>query len=384
MRVVLFANTDWFLYNFKLALARALRERGDEVVLVSPPGPYGEKLRAQGFRWEPFAFSRSGVNPLAEWSAIRGIAALYRQIAPDVVHHFTIKCVIYGSFAARQAGVPRIVNSVTGLGFALLADTLKARLIRPVVVALYRRALAGTRVVFQNCDNLATLRALGALDQAQVCVIPGDGVDVARFCPPPERPFAQTVLMMGRLLHSKGVGEFVAAAALVRAELPSARLLLAGDPDPGNPESVDETTLAQWRAAGHVEFLGHRSDVVALQQACDIAVLASTQGEGMPRALLEAAACGRALVATDVPGSRELVSDGVNGLLVPPGDVPALAQAMLALLKDPQRCQNMGQLARERVLRDLSDQRICEQTLALYEESTPKPSHNPPYQAPQN
>ncbi|MCL2657536.1 MAG: glycosyltransferase family 4 protein [Betaproteobacteria bacterium] len=366
MRVLLFANTDWFLWNFKLALARALRERGHEVLLLSPPGPFGEKLRAEGFRWEAFPLSRSGVHPLAELDAIRRLIRLYRELSPDVVHHFTIKCVIYGSFAARRAGVGRIVNSITGLGFALLASTFKARLIRPVVVALYRRALVGTRVIFQNADNRDTLAALGALRRAEVEVIPGDGVDTVKFAPLATQRFGATVLMMGRLLWSKGVGVFVDAARIVRQRRPDARFLLAGAPDPGNPESIDPAILAQWRQEGTVEWLGQRSDVLALQQSADIAVLASTQGEGMPRALLEAAACGKPMVATDVPGSRELVRDGENGRLVPPGDAQALAQAILGLLDDPQTAQRMGRVARMDVEAEFSDARIVARTLAVY------------------
>lgn len=366
MRVLLFANTDWFLWNFKRSLAHALRAAGHDVVLVSPPGEFGERLRAAGFRWEPFELSRSGMHPLLELQAVRRLEALYRALRPDLVHHFTIKCVIYGSFAARRTQVPRIVNSITGLGFALLATTLKARLIRPVVVALYRRALVGTQVIFQNADNRDTLAALGVLDRSGVHVIPGDGVDPAFFAPPAAAPRGKTVLMMGRLLASKGVAEYVAAARIVRARHPDARMLLAGAPDPGNPESIGEAQLAQWRGEGVVEFLGQRSDVLALQQQADVAVLASTQGEGMPRALLEAASCGRPMVATDVPGCRELVAHGRNGLLVPPGDAEALAAAIIALLDDPARAACMGAEARADVLAGLTDARIAARTMQVY------------------
>jgi len=366
MRVLLFANTDWFLWNFKLPLARALRDAGHEVILVSPPGEFGLRLREERFDWRAFGMSRSGIHPAAELRTMFRLHMLYRELKPDLVHHFTIKCVLYGSWAARRAGVPRIVNSITGLGFALLATTWKARLIRPVVVGFYRRALVGTRVIFQNHDNRRTLDALGVLTRANVHVIPGDGVDTAIFCPPAEHVPGATVLMMGRLLWPKGVGVYVEAARIVRAKVPAARFLLAGAPDPGNPESVPEATLELWRAEGAVEFLGHRSDVSALQQAADIAVLASTQGEGMPRALLEAAACGRPLVATDVPGSRELVEDGTNGLLVPPGDPDALASAILALIESPERARAMGEEARARVMTNFSDECITQRTLAVY------------------
>jgi len=395
MKVVLFANTDWFLYNFKLALANALRARGDEVVLLSPPGEYGQRLREMGFRWEPLPVSRSGVNPLAELMAVRRVHALYRALQPDLVHHFTIKCVIYGSFAARMAGVKRVVNSVTGLGFALLADTFKARLIRPVVLALYRHALRGTAVVFQNADNRDTLQRHGVLARSRVYVVAGDGIDTDVFVPvqssataalvereafPLSRPPAtlplgggngnagvrQTVLMMARLLQSKGVAEFVAAAALVRARMPDVEFLLAGAPDPGNPEAVDEASLREWQAQGHVQFLGHRSDALALNQACSIAVLASTQGEGIPRSLLEAAACGKPLVATDVPGCRDLVQAGKTGFLVPPGDASALAEALLQLLGDESLRARMGAAARVHVEQGFSDQRVNAQIFEIY------------------
>jgi glycosyltransferase involved in cell wall biosynthesis len=427
MRIVLFANTDWFLYNFKLPLARALRARGDELILLSPPGEYGPRLRELGFRWEALPVSRSGINPLAELATIARVRRLYATLQPDLVHHFTIKCVIYGSLAARLAGVRRVVNSVTGLGFALLASTLKARLIRPVVLALYRFALRGTAVIFQNPDNRDTLARYGVLARSEVFVVPGDGIDAEQFAPrvpmtalaaedasPLSRPPAtlprgggdgnaslssavpsplgeggpsgpgegrathtedstiaaadesMRVLMMARLLQSKGVAEFVAAAAQVRQAWPQAEFQLAGSPDPGNPESVDEASLQRWAAEGHVQFLGHRSDVLALNQACSIAVLASTQGEGIPRALLEAAACAKALVATDVPGCRDLVIDGETGLLVPPGDAAALAAAIERLLGDASLRAQLGAAARARVLARYADGPIIEQTLAVY------------------
>lgn len=366
MKIVLFANTDWFLFNFKLSLARALRDRGDEVILMSPPGEYGPRLQAMGFRWEPLPVSRSGVNPLAELAVIRRIAALYRAWQPDLVHHFTIKCVIYGSFAARRAGVRAVVNSVTGLGFALLADTPKARLIRPVVLALYRLALRDTEVVFQNADNRDTLAACGVLARSHVQVIAGDGIDITRFRPAAHAAASPIVLMMARLLHSKGIADFVAAAAIVRKQLPEARFLLAGAQDPGNPESISDAELGVWRAQGDVEFCGQRSDVLELNQAASIAVLASTQGEGIPRALLEGAACGLPVVATDVPGCRELVVPDETGLLVPPGAPAVLAAALLKLLQDASLRAQMGEAARLRVERNFADPVIIAETCAVY------------------
>ena len=366
MRILLFANTDWFLFNFKRALARALRAAGHELVLLSPPGEFAQRLRDEGFDWRPFAVSRSGINPLAELLTIWRLWRLYREIRPDVVHHFTIKCVIYGSFAARLAGVARVVNSITGLGFAMLADTPKARLIRPVVLALYRFALRGSQVLFQNQDNLKTLADFGVLRHAHACVVPGDGIDTERFAPPADHVPGRVVLMMGRLLASKGIAEYVAAARIVRGALPDARFLLAGAPDPGNPECIAAAQLAEWQAEGAVEFLGQRSDVLTLTQSADVVVLASTQGEGMPRALLEGAACGKPMVGTDVAGSRELVVNGENGFLVPPGDAAALAAAIQRVLEDPHLARLLGQSARKTVVTLYSDACVVAHSFRAY------------------
>lgn len=370
-RIVLFANTDWFLYNFKRSLAEALRARGDEVLLLSPPGEYGPRLRALGFRWEPLPVSRSGLNPLAELAVIVRLARLYRDWQPDLVHHFTIKCVIYGSFAARWAGVRGVVNSITGLGFVLLAQTRKARVLRPLVLALYRVSLHGTQVIFQNPDNRATLAGYGVLRHCGVQVIAGDGIDTASFAPaqPDSRAEPLQVLMMARLLYSKGVADFVAAAAQVRQQMPGARFLLAGEPDAGNPETVSASDLAAWQAQGAVEFLGQRSDVLALNHAASVVVLASRQGEGIPRALLEGAACGVPMVATDVPGCRELVLEGQTGLLVPPSAPDLLAAALLRLLGDAPLRTRLGAAARAYVLAHFADEVVIEETCAAYEQA---------------
>lgn len=392
-RVILFANTDWFLFNFKRSLAEALRTRGDEVILVSPPGEYGPRLQELGFRWEPLPMSRSGMNPFRELATILRILELYRDLRPTLVHHFTIKSVIYGSMAARVAGVRGVVNSVTGLGYGILARSTKARLVRPVVLALYRFALRGTHVIFQNSDNRDALAHYGVLAGSHVHVIQGDGIDTVRFSPspdselesasgkvpeprnqdgpdagsPPEQDIVPVVLMMARLLHSKGVGDFVTAAEMVRKTLPAVRFWLAGGPDPGNPECVSGSELASWQAKGDVTFLGHRSDVVPLNQRASIVVLASTQGEGIPRALLEGAACGAPMVATDVPGCRQVIVPGVTGCLVPPAQPKQLAAALLGLLADESMRRRMGGAAREHVVAHFSDEVINAQTFEVYE-----------------
>lgn len=365
MKALLFANTDWYLYNFRLPLAKALRAKGYDVVLLSPPGAYADSLAKEGFRWMAFPLPR-GANPLSELRALWRLVRLYRAERPELAHHFTIKCVLYGGIAARGAGVRAIVSSVTGLGHVFVTDSWRNRLLRPIVSLVYRYVFARSRIIFQNPDDLGDFLRLALVDKSHSHLIRGSGVDTEFFRPAAgarsER--SPTVLMAARLLQEKGVREFVEAAAIVRGRFPQARFLLAGDSDPGNPSSIEPGVIAQWQGKGDVSFLGHRSDIRDLIWNADLAVLPSYR-EGMPKSLLEAAACGLPLVASDVPGCREIVSHNVNGLLVPPRDSRLLAEAIIELLGDRDRREAMGRRSRD-MAREFSLDRVVRETMRVY------------------
>ena len=367
MKALLFANTDWYLYNFRLPLAKALRAQGYDVVLLSPPGDYGKLLIQEGFRWVRFPFSRKDINPIAEFVALQRLSKLYRSERPDLAHHFTIKCVLYGGIAARRSQVRAIISSITGLGHVFVTDSLRNRLLRPLVSPFYRMVLRWSHAIFENAEDQNEFLRLGLADAHKSHVICGPGIDTDYFCPPVEAEIKGSlkVLMVGRLLHEKGVREFVEAAAIVRSKLPHVRFLLAGDSDPGNPSSIDPKHIARWEKEGNVSFLGHRSDVRDLNRTADIAVLPSYR-EGLPRSLLEAAACGLPLVATDVPGCREVVSNKVNGLLVPPRDSRRLAEAIVELLEDRERRDTMGKRSRAMACELFSQDRIVRETMDVY------------------
>ena len=367
MRVVLLANTDWYLYNFRLPLAEALRRQGHAVVLISPPGTYGPRLQARGFDWHAFDFARRGINPLAELVTLLRLYRLYRRLAPDLCHHFTVKCVLYGGIVGRMQRVPTIA-AVTGLGHVFTTESPTTRWLRPLLGMAYRLALKGAHVIFQNEDDRVALAAGGMLRRSHVHLIPGSGVDVGRFAPPPQPPEAGTVVMIGRLLQEKGVEEFVQAAGIVRALLPGIRFVLIGDADPGNPSSIDPARLRQWREQSQVHIVGHVDDVRPYLHDAWLAVLPSYR-EGLPRSLVEAAACGLPLVAADVPGSRDICRHGDNGLLVPPRDAAALADAVLALLRDPVRRAAMGQRSREIAVAEYAQERVIGATLAVYRQA---------------
>lgn len=374
MRVVLFANTAWYLFNFRLSLAEELRRTGNDVLLISPPDPYGEQLRQLGFRWFPAPMRRRSLNPLRELGLVLWLARLLRKERIDLVHGFTIKCAIYGSLAARLAGVRARVNAVAGLGYVFTSEDLLARALRPVVRALFRIALAGqgSRLVLQNPDDVSLFEKARLVPPDSIRLIRGSGVDCSRFQPlaTPRRDGRFRVLLATRLLWDKGVAEFVKAAELVRGQGRAIEFVLAGDPDPGNPASVPETAVRAWADEGTVRWLGHVDDMPALLRSVDAVALPSYR-EGLPKTLIEAAACGLPLIATDVPGCREVVSHGTTGLLVPPRNAEALAAAIANLQHAPELCVRLGSAARARASSDFDQRVVLSQTIAVYHELIP-------------
>ncbi|MEN1928004.1 glycosyltransferase family 4 protein [Luteimonas sp. MJ250] len=376
-KIVLFANTDWYLYNFRRSLALALQAHGYDLLLISPPGPYGEKLRALGLRWEPVPMDRRSLNPLREAKLLAWLVSLFRRERPALVHGFTIKCAVYGSLAARLAGVPARVNAVAGMGYVFTSNDTKARVLRPLVRSLLRTALDGdnARLILQNPDDVALFGAAGLVDREHVRLIPGSGVDCSRFVAregerDSSRPLR--VLLAARLLRDKGLAEFVEAARRLRDEGRAIEFLLAGDPDPGNPAAVPEATVRAWAEEGVLKWLGHVDDMSALFASVDVVVLPSYR-EGLPKGLIEAAACGLPLVTTDVPGCREVVSDGVDGLLVRVRDAGALAKAIARLQDDPELAARLGKAARAKALAEFDEKIVIERTMAVYRDLLPAP-----------
>lgn len=371
MRVILFANTEWYLYNFRRSLALALRDAGHQVLLISPPGPYGEKLRALGLDWQPLPMDRRSLNPLREAALLWHLVRLLRRERPDVVHGFTIKCAVYGSLAARIAGVPARVNAVAGMGYVFISDAPKARLLRPVVRALLKLALGGrnARLILQNPDDVALFAQARLVDPAHVRLIPGSGVDTVRFAPdPPQVPSERIrVLLPARLLWDKGLAEYAQAARLLRERAVPVDLLLAGDPDPGNPAAVPEATVRGWVEEGLLQWLGHVDDMPALLRSVEIVALPSYR-EGLPKGLIEAAASGCALIATDVPGCREVVEHEVDGLRVPVKDGVALADAIERLVRAPALRARLGAAARDKALARFDERIVVAETMAVYGE----------------
>ncbi|HKA21013.1 MAG TPA: glycosyltransferase family 4 protein [Blastocatellia bacterium] len=373
MKVLLFANTDWYLYNFRLSLAEALRSKGAEVVLVSPDGKYRDRFEQAGFRWIDIPLVRRSLNPLAEFVTVFRLVRLYRRERPTIVHHFTIKCVIYGSIAARFANVKAVINALTGLGHVFTDNGAQARLLRVLIQTIGKPFLRSTQVIFQNPEDQLGFEGCGLVEENASHLIRGSGVNVDRFKPCATRSSSDKkyVLLASRLLWAKGVAEYVEAAHLIRQQMPEAVFLIAGETDPGNPGSVPQAVIDRWIDVGDVEFLGHCDDMQALIDKADLVALPTYYGEGVPRILVEAAASGKPLVATDMPGCREIVEPKLNGILIPARDSRALANVIKEILTDDECRERMGRHSRQLACEQFSDMQVINATLQVYRRALP-------------
>ncbi len=373
MKVLLFANTDWYLYNFRLPLAQAIRDQGHEVVLLSPPGKYSKALGQAGFRWVAFPLVRRRLDPFSEMITILRLVRLYGRERPDLVHHFTVKCVLYGSLAAHLNRVKAVVNAVTGLGYLFTDSSPLAGLLKSLVKELYRIVLKRTQVIFQNPDDHRAFLEQHLVSRKNCHLIRGSGVDTKRFqpCANGSAGSKKYILLASRLLWTKGLAEYVEAAKIVRQSQKDVVFLVAGETDAGNPAAVPITVIDAWRRRGDVQILGHRDDMQAVLQKVDVVVLPTFYGEGVPRILLEAAASGKPLIATDKPGCREIVRHGVNGLLVPEKDSQQLAIAIKTLLINDGRRAEMGKQSRLLACREFSQDKVIYETLRVYQRLLP-------------
>jgi glycosyltransferase involved in cell wall biosynthesis len=367
-KILFVVNTADFFRSHRMPLAEEARRRGWQVLIGCAPDSGEATLRAAGWVVRTLPLSRSGFNPVVEWRTYRALRTLYLAERPALAHHVTIKPVIYGSWAALRSRVPAVVNSVPGLGFVFTVRGLRGRLRRAVVNLLYRTVLfhPNVRFIFQNRDDQEGFLRHTHMRRASTYLIRGSGVDLARFAPRPEPSGAITFILVARMLRDKGVVEFVAAARIAAAAHADWRFLLVGDVDPGNPSSLTRGQLAAWHAEGVVEWLGHRDDIAELLGSAHIVCLPSYR-EGLPKTLIEAAACGRPAISSDVPGCREVVRDGVTGLLVPPRVVEPLAAAMMRLGEDAALRARMGRATRERAAALFAIEDVVKDTFLVYE-----------------
>jgi glycosyltransferase involved in cell wall biosynthesis len=369
LKVVLLANTDWYLANFRFELACALRDSGAEVHCIAPGGRHLTWLAEQGFLVHALELGADSYSLIDNRRTYKHLLGLYRQIKPELAHHFTPRCVVLGSMAARKTEVPRVVNALTGLGHVFTSNRLKSRVARPVLRQLLKKNLNGHNqaVIFQNDDDRAELIGAGVVDQKRCHLIRGSGVDPEKFRPAlSDRDDNEIrVLLASRLIAEKGIDELVEAMRQVVIAHPNAVLWLAGEPYAQNPTSLTDEDLRQLEKLPWLKLLGHVDDIVPVLGQVDIVALPSYR-EGTPKILLEAAACALPIVATDIAGCRGVVEHGESGYLVPVKDSDQLTTAINALCEDAQLRKKMGKQGREIILQGFTSEIVTRKTLQVY------------------
>lgn len=365
-KLLFFVTEDYYFVSHRLALALAAKADGYDVCVVTRVRESGDVIRRSGLRLIPFENARSGLNPFTELRTLCRLVLLYRRERPDLVHHVAMKPVLYGTIAARFTRPSAVINAVAGMGWLFTSGTGLARWLKPLVRRALRYVLSTGMAIVQNPDDARLLTQLG-VPESRVRRVAGSGVDLQQFRPEPVPDGVPVVVLPARLLWDKGVGEFVAAARLLRQNGVAARFLLAGEPDPLNPASIPSADILRWVAQGWVEHLGWVPDMPQLLAQCHLVCLPSYR-EGLPKSLIEAAAAGKPIVTTDVPGCREVVRDGDNGLLVPPGNSCALADALARLIENPRLRQDMGARGRLLAEQEFGLEAVIRQTLEIYHE----------------
>lgn len=368
-RLLYLITEDWYFWSHRLDLARHAAQAGFDVLIATRVTEHRDRIQREGFKLLPIRLDRRSRNPIAELAAVLELVRLYRRERPTIVHHVALKPIVYGSFAAWWSGVPNVINAFAGLGYVFTDQKRRSGMLGICLQYVYRILLSLNKsvVIFQNREDRDLLIEERVVTLEHTRIIPGSGVDTKAFDVGPSPSGSPVVMLAARMLWDKGIGDFVEAVRSIKRQEVSARFVLVGRCDEHNPAAIEQAQLEAWVDEGLIEWWQHREDMPSVFSKATIVVLASYR-EGLPKALLEAAACGKPLIATDVPGCREIVTHGINGFLVPPRNPAALASAIDSLLHNSALRVKMGQAGREAVLRCFSIEKVTAQLIALYRE----------------
>ena len=370
IKLLYFINIPRFFLSHRLDLAIAARMAGYEVHVASSDNDLKsiQRIENLGFPYHPVKISQHGINPLAELLTIFSIIKLYRKLRPDIVHQVSIKPVLYGGFAAKISRISSVVGAMSGLGYLFSNKTKKVQYLARMLFPLLKASLSGPNVhlIFQNRDDMRFFVDNKLISQNRAVLIRGSGVDLNVFRPVAEKPGKPKVLFAGRLLWQKGVREFVETAKVLSEH---ADFIVAGYPEKTSRDSVPVDVLKRWHDQGIVTWLGNCDDMPSIYAMSNIVCLPTTYGEGIPKVLLEASACERSIVATDVPGCREVIKDGENGFLVPQEKIAPLVEKIALLIRDSGLRKRMGKKGRQIVKENFTIETVNELTLLLYQRS---------------
>ena len=367
MKIVFLVNVDWFFLSHRVPVAMAAREMGYDVYVVTGDSGRAKEITDLGFKFYPIPLERAGLHPVKELASFLSILRIYRKIKPDLVHQVTIKPIIYGSLAARFTKIRRIISMVSGLGYNFSPQAHGGARIRAFLL-IYKLAVRSkkNKVIFQNPDNMDYFIQHRVIKRDQAVLIKGSGVDMNEFKYTPPAGGVVKFLFAARLLIDKGIREYLRMAEIMKVKYPSqAEFIVAGIIDPESPTMISEEELLGAHNSGSIKWIGFKKDMKELLGSIDVMVLPS-YGEGVPKVLIEAAAVGRPIIATDTPGCREIVIDNKNGFLVPVKDAETLAQAAEKLIRDERLRLVMGRESRKLAEAEFSLDKVIEQTTELY------------------
>lgn len=367
-KILFFVTEDWYFFSHRLHIAKALKEDGFEVILLTRVNQHREIIENHGIRVISIDIKRESRNLFQEIKTIFKVAGVYKKEKPHLVHHVAAKPILYGSVAARVVNIPLYVNAFAGLGFVFLQkNKFISILIKSAFILAYRFVFHSRAAfaIFQNPEDKHLFEKLKIVKKNRSTLIRGAGVNISRYRFSKEPEGRVTILLGSRMLWDKGIGELIQAVKILHEKKINFHVLLAGIPDPANPNSVHTKTLQKWHNQGIVEWMGYQNDMSHLLSRVHIATLPSYR-EGVPKFLIEAAACGRPIVTTDVPGCREIVHHNKNGLLVPPKNYNALADSLLKLINDSALRKKMGSCGRAMVIKSFSEKIVAEKTMAFY------------------
>ena len=363
-------NRVKYVLSHRIPWLEGAREAGFDVHVTTLTAGEGARIEEAGFPYHPISDTTRSNNPLHELQLIARLYALYRRLQPDIVHHITLRSILYGGVVSLLVRDPAIVNGVTGLGYLFTDDAPTVRAARTLVLGGLWAIRRGRRqtYLFQNPDDERLFRRRGIASGSNSRLIKGSGVDTEQFDQRPESSEGPVVLFPARMLWSKGVQEFVDAARIVKESGHEGRFVLVGDVDADNPAGVPSDQIKRWEEQGIIEWWGYQESMPDVFAQSHIVCLPSKYREGVPKVLIEAASCGRPIVTTDMPGCRDIVQDGENGLLVPPNDAGAVARAIIQLVEDADLRAEMGTRGRALVQAEFSIDHVVEKTVEVYQD----------------
>lgn len=367
-KIIIASNTSWYLYNFRLPLLKELTYHGHHVFALAPYDTYVKHLEEHGIRHIDIQITRSGINPFENIALVLKFLIIYKRHKPDIVQHFTVKPVIYGTIAARLLRIRHIYNMVPGLGYVFTGTSFKKFWVQKIVRHLYRRTMKFSQhVFFQNQDDRKYFLDHKMADKQKTSVIPGTGVDTAKFSPRKhERKKVVTFILAARMLWDKGIKEYVDAAHILRKKYNNVDFWLLGPVDMQNPKGISSEQLEKWSREGTVQYLGMTDIIKSYYEKADVIVLPSYYREGLPLSLLEGAAMGMPIITADSTGCREVVEDGINGYLVPIKNSIKLASAMEKFIVNPDLISRMGKASRRMAIQRFDSKKIVKEILKYY------------------